>query len=120
MKKSITATLVMAVFAVSAPAFAHHAVNAQFDPEKEVSLTATLSHFDNRQPHAYWTFTDAKDNSEWKFESASPGVMRRAGVKIKDDINVGQNYLIYFSPARDGSHTGLIRGITIRGQRLNF
>jgi len=109
-----------ALLAAATPTLAHHAVNAQFDPNAETSMSGTLSKFDNRAPHAYWTFMDDKSGAEWKFESVSPATLRRAGIKLKDDITVGTKYTFYYSPARDKSHTGLMRGIVINGKRLDF
>lgn len=103
-----------------APAEAHHAVNAQFDPSREVAFTGMLTHFDNRAPHAFWTFVDPKTKAEWKFESVSPATMRKAGIKLKEDLVEGEMYTVYYNPPRNDSHTGTVRSIKIRDKRIDF
>src|ERR1700744_6475899 len=111
------ACLGLAFFA--SPAAAHHAVNAQFNPDAESSFTGTLKVFENRQPHCYWTFLQEKTSKEWKFEGQSPATLRRAGIRLKDDIVVGKVYTIYYRPSRDGSNIGNLQAIVINGKRLN-
>ena len=122
-KKILLAAIVVAgasaAFA-SAPALAHHAVNAQFDPGKELSMEGVLAKFDNRNPHAFWTFKDPKTGIDWRFESSSPATLRRAGIQLKEDINVGTTYTLFFSPSRNGSNNGLLKGLTINGKKMNF
>jgi hypothetical protein len=105
------------------PSLAHHSVNAQFDVTKEVSAQAVLTKLDNINPHSYWTFqvSDASGATRsWRFLSVSPGLLRRSGLTVKDDVVPGRAYTIYFNLARNGSDTGLLRGLTFDGRRVNF
>jgi Family of unknown function (DUF6152) len=104
----------------SGPALAHHAVNAQFDPGRDLTMAGVLAKFDNRNPHAYWTFKDPMTGSDWRFESSSPATLRRSGIKLKEDINVGTTYTLLYSPSRDGSHNGLLKGMSINGKMMKF
>ena len=102
---------------------AHHAVNAQFDVDKEGTFTGTLARLDNVQPHSFWYFVVKKPNGvvqKWSLEGPSPGNLRRSGLKIKDDMKVGKSFTVFFNTARDGSNTGYIRGVTVAGKRVNL
>ena len=106
-----------------AAAQAHHAVNAQFDVTKLARLTGVLVRLDNINPHAYWTFdvkgADGKVQ-QWRLESVAPAGLRRAGVRLKEDIRPGQPYTFTFATARNGSNTGLLLGIMINGELKTF
>ena len=102
---------------------AHHAVNAQFDVDKEGSFTGTLAKLDNVQPHSYWYFIVNKPGGKvekWSLEGPSPGNLRRSGLKMKEDVKVGKQFTVYFNTSRDGSTTGYIRGVTVAGKRVNL
>ena len=111
------------VCGLAAPALAHHSVNAQFDATKETVVSATLVKLDVINPHSQWDFTakNAKGGVDsWHFESASPAVLRRSGVRVKEDLKVGATYTVHFNPSLDGSHTGYMRGIEINGKFANI
>ena len=104
-------------------ASAHHAVNAQFDVDKEGKFTGTLAKIDNIQPHSYWYFIVQKPGGiveKWSLEGPSPGNLRRSGLKMKDDITVGSVFTVYYNVSRDGSTTGYIRGVDVAGKRVNL
>jgi len=108
---------------LASAASAHHAVNAQFDVDKEGSFTGTLAKLDNVQPHSYWYFIVNKPGGKvekWSLEGPSPGNLRRSGLKMKEDVKVGKQFTVYFNTSRDGSTTGYIRGVTVAGKRVNL
>src|SRR5277367_2893739 len=95
----------VAMVAVGAPAFAHHAANAQFDLNKEIVVEGTLDEVEDINPHSYWHFTTA-DGTKWSFEGASPAGLKRFGIKPKTDIVKGAKFTVYAAPARNGSNNG--------------
>lgn len=103
-------------------ASAHHAVNAQFDVDREGTITGTLARLDNVQPHSFWYFVVNNNGKteRWALEGPSPGNLRRSGLKMKQDVTVGKQFKVYFNTARDGSTTGYIRGVDIGGRRVNL
>lgn len=103
------------------PALAHHAVNSQFDVTKNVALEGTLTKVELINPHTYVYF-DVKNKAgkfeTWNIESGAPGALRRAGLSARDSLIPGQTYKFVISPARNGSHSGLMSGLTLPDGRF--
>jgi len=113
----------LAIVASSATAVdAHHAVNAQFDVAKELPMTATLKEIKVVNPHSQWIFVAStpKAGTTWVFEGLSPNAIRRAGVKVREDLTSGKPYTFTYSPSRDGSPAGLLTSITINGKVIRM
>ena len=117
------AAFVIALSSAGGPALAHHAVNAQFDVDKEGTFTGTLARLDNVQPHSFWYFVVKKPDGtvqKWSLEGPSPGNLRRSGLKMKEDIQPGKQFTIFYNPPRDHSNTGYVRGVVVDGKRVNL
>lgn len=114
MNKFSTYFAVMA-FALTATAAmtasAHHAVNAQFEPDQFVEMSGVLKQFELINPHSYLK-VDVKnakgEYEEWSFESGAPAALKHAGIASKDAFKIGETYSFTMHPSRDGTHTGLI------------
>jgi len=106
----------------AAPCLAHHAFSAQFDAEKPITLIGTVTKVDWRNPHT-WFYIDVEDEagnvSSWGMELASPNFLMRNGW-TRSSMKIGDVVTVEGYHARDGSHTGNARAITIRdtGQSL--
>ncbi len=117
--KIIAATAVLACAAL--PAGAHHAVNSQFDVTKNVAMTGVLTKVELINPHTYIYFDVAGRDGKfttWSIESGAPGALRRAGLSARDSLIVGQTYKFVVSPARNGSHSGLMSALTLPDGRF--
>jgi hypothetical protein len=94
------------------PAMAHHSF-AAFDQSREVTLQGEVTEFQWTNPHA-WLIVKVKgpnrQGEEWSFEMLSPNVLGRMGWK-KTSLKVGDQVTVTASPAKDGSHFGLMRNI---------
>jgi Family of unknown function (DUF6152) len=71
----------LAVAAATAPLSAHHSFAAEFDREKPITLTGTVTKLEWTNPHAR-IYIDVKDDKgtvvNWDFELGPPnGLMRR-------------------------------------------
>jgi hypothetical protein len=111
--KTFKSLLVGATLAIaaSASALAHHAVNAQFDPDKYVPMSGVLTKFELINPHSYLHLDIKNDKGvyePWTFETGAPSALRSAGIASKDAFKLGETYKFSMHPARDGTHTGLI------------
>ena len=106
--------VVIAVLLTATSALAHHS-NSAFDPEKVVVLKGTVTEWKWTNPHV-WIFLsvdDGKGNKEaWEIEGRPPGVLARSGWS-KNTFKPGDTITVDFSPARDGSRTGLATRVTL-------
>ena len=96
---------------------AHHAVQAQFDVHKKITIAGTVVKVEWINPHSYLTL-DAKDADgkiqRWAFEMVGPGALHRSGMSRADrgGLKPGDQVTISGLPAKDGSNTGFLQELT--------
>ena len=103
----------LATALLSAPAFSHHS-NVAFEVTKVDTITGVVTNFQWSNPHTFLKVmvSDGKGgNAEWGLEGRAPGVLLRAGW-TKKSLVPGEAVTVDYSPARDGSKTGLIARVT--------
>ena len=85
---------------------AHHALQAQFDTENELSLEGTLSRIEWINPHAYFWFdvkNEAGETQQWGAETVGPNALRAAGfLRGPASFRIDETYTFQGFPARDG------------------
>jgi hypothetical protein len=122
MNKLLTAAFVLATFLASTSALAHHSFAAEYDAEKPLKFTGTVTEMKWSNPHG-WIYVDVKDDAgnvvNWALEtSASNGLIRRGW--RKEDLPAGTVLLIEGWQARNGSTTGNISSVTFPDGRKLF
>jgi len=87
------------------PSLAHHAVSAEFDDKKIVTLKGVVSKVDWVNPHIFIYF-DAKDDSgkvtTWRLQSVPPMFFKGSGL-TKDKLLDGGEATVTVYPAKDGT-----------------
>lgn len=112
------AGLLAAAF-LSAPAFSHHS-NVAFEVTKVDTISGVVTEFLWRNPHTLvkMVVTDARGTkAEWDLEGRAPGVLLRAGWS-KKSLLPGETITVDYSPAKDGSKSGLIARVTKAGGNI--
>ena len=100
---------VIALLLVATSALAHHS-NSAFDGDKVTVLTGTVVEWKWTNPHV-WIILSVDDGkggkAQWSIEGRTPGQLVRAGWP-KTTLKTGETITVDFSPAKDGSPTGLL------------
>jgi hypothetical protein len=119
MKYKISAAAILLGMALAAiPAFAHHAVQAEFDFDKPVAVKGTIAKIEWINPHSYLSI-DVKDASgkvtRWAFELVGPGGLRKAGLSREDrgGLKPGQEIGVSGFASKDGSNSGFAKDLTL-------
>jgi len=122
MSHRITASIALGVLLIAGSLSAHHNMSALFDFNNRVSLSGTLTKYDWRNPHIYLTVEvkGPKDEMEtWQVEGPPPSFFRIRDISKMDFENAaGKMVKFEASRARDGSHTGLLRVMTLPDGKL--
>jgi len=100
---------VIALLLVATSVLAHHS-NSAFDGDKVTVLTGTVVEWKWTNPHV-WIILSVDDGkggkAQWSIEGRTPGQLVRAGWS-KTTLKTGETITVDFSPAKDGSPTGLL------------
>jgi hypothetical protein len=107
-------SLVIAVLLTGTSPLAHHS-NSAFDGDKVVVLKGTVTQWKWSNPHV-WIFLSVDDDKgskvDWAIEGRTPGQLVRSGWS-KSSLKPGDVITVDFSPAKDGSRTGLLTRVRL-------
>jgi len=105
----------------AATASAHHNMSAIYDFNDKITMTGTLTKIDWRNPHIE-LIVETKNGAEvqsWSLEGPSPGFFRERDINKADvEAAIRKAVTAEASRARDGSHAGLLRTMTLPGGKV--
>jgi hypothetical protein len=113
----LSVLVVLGITLLTATASAHHNMSAIFDFNDRVTLSGTLNKLDWRNPHIEIIVDAKRDNGQieaWKAEGPTPLFFRSRDTSKADfEKALNKPVKLEVSRARDGSHWGLLRNITL-------
>jgi uncharacterized protein DUF6152 len=111
--RTIALVAASAVLFSALPAVAHHS-NSAYQVDQVQTLTGVVKEWKWSNPHTwlYMIVDDGKGGKvEWAVEGRAPGVLGRAGWD-RTVLKPGEKVTVHMSPAKDGSHVGIIARVT--------
>jgi DNA/RNA endonuclease YhcR with UshA esterase domain len=122
MRARISAWLVVLALGAAAPALAHHSAIAEYDMEKPVKVTGTVTKVEWSNPHI-WFYVDVKNPdgtvTNWGFSGGAPGVLQRRGIS-RTAMKPGDVVKVEGFRAKDGSSNGSGNNVTFEDGRRVF
>jgi hypothetical protein len=120
----MTTRIAAGLLLAAIPLIAHHSFGAEYDSNKPVTLTGTITKIEWTNPHSHF-FLDVKDDkgnvANWKFEGYPPSVLSRTGWKRDVTMKVGDTITVFGWRSRDGTNWAHSREVTFGdGKKLFF
>jgi hypothetical protein len=102
--------LLILLFMLTVPLFAHHGTGVSYDESKTLVLKGTVTDFFWSNPHAHILF-DVKDQNgtvtNWAAEGSSPANWARQGW-TKNTLKKGDVITITLHPSKAGTPVGVV------------
>ena len=120
--KIIIGILAAALLMAAVPLSAHHSFAAEYDANKPIQATGTVTKVEWTNPHAR-IYVDVKDENgnvtNWNFELGGPLQLNRLGWK-RDAVRVGDQVTVQGYMAKDGAKMANARNVVFADGRKIF
>ena len=120
--KIIIGILAAALLVAAVPLSAHHSFAAEYDANKPIQVTGTVTKVEWTNPHAR-IYVDVKDENgnvtNWNFELGGPLQLNRLGWK-RDAVKVGDQVTVQGYMAKDGAKMANARNVVFADGRKIF
>jgi Family of unknown function (DUF6152) len=120
--KIIIGILAAALLMAAVPLSAHHSFAAEYDANKPIQVTGTVTKVEWTNPHAR-IYVDVKDENgnltNWNFELGGPLQLNRLGWK-RDAVKVGDQVTVQGYMAKDGAKMANARNVVFADGRKIF
>ena len=124
MRTRLTVAVVcIAALLAAVPVVAHHSFAAEYDADKPIKFTGTVTKIEWTNPHC-WFYVDVKNETSgktenWALELGNPNALLRLGW-TRNTLKQGDTVIVEGSRARDGSLHANARVMTLAstGKRL--
>jgi len=106
----------------AAPLVAQHSYAAEFDRNKPITITGTVTKVEWANPHARFYFDAKNDKGEMvdrNFELASPNGLMRLGWS-RNSLKVGDVVVVVGTLAKNSPYVGNTTSVTLQGGKRLF
>jgi hypothetical protein len=119
---TLSVVIAVAIISLAPAAKAHHSFAAEYDADRPVTLTGSVTKMAWINPHS-WIYIDVKKSDgtveNWAVEAGPPGTLIRAGF-TKQSLAAGTVIKVNGFRAKDGALRANGRDITLPDGRLLF
>src|SRR3954467_11431411 len=114
--------VIAAALLTGATVSAHHSFAAEFDDQKPVKVTGTITKVEWQNPHI-WFYVDVKNAdgsvTNWAFSGGAPGQLMRRGI-TRETLKIGAEVTVEGFRAKDASNNGFGQKVTYPDGRNVF